>query len=976
MPRWSAVLTVAALGIAWLPLAAPAAQAASPDVVISQVYGGGGGTGATYNRDFVELFNRGASTVSLTGKSVQYASATGTGNFGANPVTLLSGDLAPGSHYLVAMASGPTGTISSTTAALRKSGGCTETDHNFNDFVVQTPNPRNKASAATPCSGPDAAPTATTTPADGGTMSVANDITVTFSEPVNVTGTWFTLSCTTSGAVTAVVTGGPTVFTLNPSSDLAAGESCTLTVFAAQVSDQDANDPPDTMASNYSAVFTVQDPCLLGFTAISAIQGSGPSAAITGAVTTEGVVTGDFEGTEAVGGFYLQDALADADPATSEGIFVFSGSANLVAEGDVVRVTGYARERYGQTTVNGSNSDASAVTAGGIHRCGTGSSLPATDVTLPFASAVTPEQYEGMLVRFHQDLVISGTQDFDRYGELTLGAPSTGEPRLFSGTEVRSPGPDALAVTASNALRTVILDDATSGQNPSSLRHPDGTPFALDHLFRAGDTVTDALGILGYDYSAYRLYPTMAATCSSTNPRPSVPTGGALRVASVNAWNYFLTGDGAGLCGPDRDMACRGWDADQPNEFTRQRAKLLNALTELNADIIGLTEVENTTGVEPLADLVAGMPGWAYVDTGTVGTDAIRSGLIYRTSAVTPVGEFKVLDASVDPRFIDTANRPTLAQSFRDATTGRVLTVAVNHFRSKGSACAGDPDLGDGQGQCPGTRLAAAKALMDWLATDPTGGGSPNVLVIGDLNAYSQEDPVRAVVEGADDVRGTGDDFSDLFGAAPEAARYSVVFDAQAGSLDHALASTALAANVSLAAVWHVNADESDVLDYDTSFKPASQEALYAADVFRFGDHDPLVIGINLPAVPPDVTPPPPTPDPLPTDPLPTTPVPAKQPQTVASPPSRLKRRGLTVLAPSGLRTSAGQRVTSAVRGKQRKGGVRLFRVVQAKGTLKVRTYGRDGVRLRLLQTAPGTDMFQPWSRTSTYVNGKRVSQG
>ena len=121
---------------------------------------------------------------------------------------------------------------------------------------------------------------------------------------------------------------------------------------------------------------------------------------------------------------------------------------------------------------------------------------------------------------------------------------------------------------------------------------------------------------------------------------------------------------------------------------------------------------------------------------------------------MTPVGGFEVLDASVDARFVDTANRPTLAQSFRDDATGRVVTVAVNHLRSKGSPCTTDPDPGDGQGKCPATRTSAARALMDWLATDPTGSGSANVLVIGDLNAYTQEDPVTAVRAGADDVLG------------------------------------------------------------------------------------------------------------------------------------------------------------------------------------------------------------------------------
>ena len=85
------------------------AQALSPDIVISQVYGGGGNAGAPYQNDFVELFNRGTTTVSLSGMSVQYASATGTGNFGTNPIAALSGSLAPGQYYLVQLAGGTTG---------------------------------------------------------------------------------------------------------------------------------------------------------------------------------------------------------------------------------------------------------------------------------------------------------------------------------------------------------------------------------------------------------------------------------------------------------------------------------------------------------------------------------------------------------------------------------------------------------------------------------------------------------------------------------------------------------------------------------------------------------------------------------------------------------------------------------------------------------------------------------------------------
>ena len=192
-------------------------------------------------------------------------------------------------------------------------------------------------------------------------------------------------------------------------------------------------------------------------------------------------------------------------------------------------------------------------------------------------------------------------------------------------------------------------------------------------------------------------------------------------------------------------MECRGWDSDQADEFTRQRDKLLTALSGLDADIIGLNELENSTGVEPLASIVSGLPGYDYIDTGTIGTDAIKVGMIYRPAVVTPVGDFKLLTSAVDPRFIDTKSRPSLAQTFEVNATGARFTVVVNHLKSKGSDCndVGDPDLGDGQGNCSQTRSAAAEALVDWLATDPTGSGDPDFIIMGDLNSYAKEDTDR-----------------------------------------------------------------------------------------------------------------------------------------------------------------------------------------------------------------------------------------
>ncbi len=899
----------------------------SADIVISQVFGGGGNTGAPLANDFIELFNRGTTTVPLTGLSVQYASASGTGNFGANPVTPLSGSLAPGQSYLVQQSGGTgtplptpdaTGTVnmsatggkvalvsstsglacngsagqpcspadlalikdlvgygsanffegaaapapSNSTAALRLGAGCTETDNNAADFVAGPPMPRNTAAAATPCVVADSAPSVTETfPADGATDFPINGLlAVSFGEPVDLTTTWFELTCSQSGPVAATVGGGPSTFTLDPDPTLIEGESCTLTVLADQVSDQDGDDPPDNLATNFVLAFSASDVCPKPYTPIPEIQGSGPSATITGTVTTEGVVVGDFEGAASQQGFYLQDLAGDGNAATSDGIFVFTGTANLVTAGQVVRVTGFARERFTQTTLNGSNSNTAAVPAWNVVPCGSGS-VAATDVTMPFASATAPERFEGMLVRFPQPLVIAEYFNYDRFGEIVLGLPLAGEPRPFTGTAIDEPGGPANARTLANNLRRITLDDAVTAQNPEVLRHPNGEPFTLANRFRGGDTVQNAVGVLGFDFSLYRIFPTGPADYEATNPRPEAPdpVGGSLRVAAMNTLNFFVTLNyptGNPLdnkCGPNQTLECRGADSDQPDEFNRQRTKLLAALTGLDGDVIGLNELENTTGVEPLENIVAGMPGYDYIHTGTIGTDAIKVGLIYRPAKVRPIGGFQILDSSDDPRFVDTKSRPALAQTFEAIATGSRFTVVVNHLKSKGSDCndIGDPDTGDGQGNCSVTRRRAAEALVDWLKTDPTRSGDPDFLIMGDLNSYALEDSIDAIKSGADDVAGTADDYTNLIAKFHGPFAYSYTFDGQAGYLDHALAGSTLVSQVTGAADWHINSDEPDILDYDTTFKPAAQEALYEPNAFRTSDHDPVVVGLDLVNAPP-----------------------------------------------------------------------------------------------------------------------------
>ncbi len=702
------------------------------------------------------------------------------------------------------------------------------------------------------------------TAAEGDAGTTSFDFTVSLSAPAGAGGVTFDIATADDSATVA-----DGDYVANSLSGQTIAEGDDSYAFSVTVNGDIAVEPTEAFLVNVTGVTgaavaddqgvgtITNDDCGSLYTPIYDIQGDGLFAAMTGNVVTEGVVVGDFDNSIGIGGFYIQDPVGDADGDTSDGIFVYDGNADAVSEGQHVRVTGYARERFSQTTINGSNSNNAPVTD--IVICGAGGSVAPVDVTMPFASTTYLERFEGMLVRFPQALVISEYFNYDRFGEMVLGLPLDGESRHFTPTSVVEPGTPANERAAQYALRRITLDDGLGIQNPSFTRHPNGAGFALDNRFRGGDTVANAVGVLGYDFSLYRIQPTGPAEYTPVNSRPAEPedVGGRLKVASMNALNYFVTLDnGPDICGPGQDVECRG--ADNAGEFTRQRDKLLAALEGLDADVVGLNELENTTGVEALADIVAGLNAdlgsgvYDYIDTGTIGTDAIKVGFIYKPAAVTPIGDFEILDSSVDSRFDDSKNRPALAQTFEENATGERFTVAVNHLKSKGSACndVGDPDLGDGQGNCNVTRTMAAQALVDWLATDPTGSGDPDVLIIGDLNSYAMEDPIDAVKAGPDDLAASDDDYTNLIAEYQGLYAYSYVFDGQAGYLDHALANAAIEDQVTGAADWHINADEPDILDYDTSFKSAAQDAIYAPDAYRSSDHDPLVVGLELDAPP------------------------------------------------------------------------------------------------------------------------------
>lgn len=552
----------------------------------------------------------------------------------------------------------------------------------------------------------------------------------------------------------------------------------------------------------------------------------------------EGIVVGDFQNT--LNGFFVQeeDSDIDSNPLTSEGIFVFSSTP--VNVGDKVRVKGTVDEYFNLTEITGVTS---------LVKLGSGNPLPtASTVNLPFPAPDFVERFEGMRVRLPQTLYVTQHSFLGRGGYFEVSSNG----RLIQPTGATTPGASANLLQAANDLNRILIDDGRTNQNPDPIIYPNPALTASNPL-RGDNTVQNVVGVLTESWSgwagtdAYRVHPTAAVTMESANGRQTTPADvrGSLKIASFNVLNYFTTIDsGASICGPSGNQECRG--ADSSGEFTRQRDKILSALSRIDADITGLIELENNAAVS-LQDLVnglnsiAGAGTYSFINTGTIGSDAIKVGIVFQPGTVTPVGPFRVLDDSVDPTFNQVANRPSLAQTFEENATGEKFTVIVNHFKSKGSSCAAppenDPDTGDGQGNCNLTRLNAAKALTNWIGSDPTVSGDPDVLIIGDLNAYAMEDPVEWI---------KSEGYTDLVRRFGGSASYTFNSEGQWGYLDHALANASLLPRVTGTIVWHINSDEPGVLDYNVEFKSAGQiTSLYASDPFRSSDHDPVIVGLN-----------------------------------------------------------------------------------------------------------------------------------
>jgi predicted extracellular nuclease len=687
---------------------------------------------------------------------------------------------------------------------------------------------------------------------EGNSGTTVFTFTVSLSEPAGAGGVSFDIA-TADGTATA-----PSDYVAVPKTTLTIPAASSSVTFSVTVNGDTTGEANETFFANITNV-TGAIPVKVQGTGtiinddiyrIHSVQGSGTSSPFAGQVVTlEGIVTSDLQGAGKLSGFYIQepDALADGDPVTSEGVFIYTNLVPYtVAVGDLVRVTGTVIE-FGTAP----NTLTEIVTPT-ISTLSSGNALPAvTDITLPISSVGALERYEGMLVRFAQTLTVSDHFDLAHFGEITLSANG----RALQPTNVVDLNDDPPSGTSSsgtgnlaavnafaslNARSQIILDDA------STVPYPPVIPF-LDPAtgtLRLGSTVDNLTGVLSQAFGTHRLYATTAPSFAYA-PRPSTPpaVGGNVKLASMNVLNYF-NGDGAGGGFP----TSRG--ADSALEFNRQRAKTIAAIVGLDADVVGLLEMEND-GIganSAIQDLINGLNAataagtWAFIadpaNYASVpgGTDAIRPIFIYKTAKVAPVGTAATIS---DSAFV--IARAPVAQTFRLTSNNEQFTAIVNHFKAKSSGGTGlDADLGDGQAFFNNTRKLEAAALVGFVNSFVTA-GSTRVIVMGDFNAYEQEDPIDVMRAGG---------LSTIINNS-----YSYMFNGLSGSLDHALGTPALISVVSGSGKWHINADEPVVLDYNVETKNTTgcvtnctSPDLYAATPFRASDHDPVLVGLSLQA--------------------------------------------------------------------------------------------------------------------------------
>jgi predicted extracellular nuclease len=653
------------------------------------------------------------------------------------------------------------------------------------------------------------------------------------------------------------------------------------------------------------------------FTTIQDIQGEGDTSPFIDGypyITDEdhfvtGVVTAVTTGLTK--GFYLQALESDNNDKTSEGLFIHTDAADMALKaGDVVCVKGKVQEYYSNTQL--------ASDANSYVKTGTSETPRVTDLVIKEGETLRDalERHEGMQVELTSasDLFVTRNFSYD-YDSRRNNMMLSHEAPLLKPTQLHAAESDAAVELAKdNAANRVYLESDGKAPNGQIPYYPD---FAKDadqdgsseqHI-RLGSRVEGLQGVVAYSYNEYRLIATNEV--DNTNfvtsgegfdvARKDAPAiaDSDLRIASFNVLNYFNSVADSGHENPTGQN--RG--ATNLDEFLIQQAKIVAAMNKMDADVIGLMEVENNgfgdgSAIQNLVDALNAEiddaeDHYTYVEIEEqdkyqdeyFGSDAIMVAILYRANAVTPKDAAKVIitpeqhiaentitrkeGTESNPAY-DKYQRHSLLQTFTVKETGEDLSIVVNHFKSKGSECieewiAGveDSEPADLQGNCNNFRVSAAHAVGEALKEV-----KGDVLLMGDLNAYGMEDPLLTLTDYSKEKYGRdiytaayttigdgelqvektkiekGYGLHNLNTLLHGADTFSYTYSGELGNLDHALASSSLAQKVVAIEDWHINSLESNLFEYSSKY---TGDMPKYKDAFSASDHDPVIIAIDLP---------------------------------------------------------------------------------------------------------------------------------
>lgn len=533
-------------------------------------------------------------------------------------------------------------------------------------------------------------------------------------------------------------------------------------------------------------------------------------------VTTSGIISALFLGRTGINGFFIEDPSCQENHEGSSGIFVYTGSDEpSLSVGDEIQITAGVKEFFELTELTDIDT---------IIILSQGNVLTPTEIIFPVEKRSNLENYEGMWVKIN-DMVVTDHFNLAQFGEITLAKDDL-LPIPTQIVDVNDADPaentyegnsNLSAINDQNEFnknRYIILDDG------STMRNPDPTPYVNpdNNTLVAGSAINEIEAIMHYSFNEYRLHPTIAPQIDYAERAPAydiqdIEAEHPISFAAFNVLNYFTTLD--------------VWGATTEDEFQRQKEKLVSAIAMLDADVLGVIEMENN-GSDAALDLLQACNeamdrNYTLIDPDVEINYNTKSVIFYDSTKLQTVQPIGVLR---DPIF----ERPTLAQTFgiKGLEEAEILYV-LNHFRFKGcdGATGADLDQGDGQACFNHTRLLQAQSLEEYAMALSTRLSDLNILLMGDFNAYYHEDPM-------DFIRG-----SILYESLFSEDENSYVFRGEWGALDHAFATPNIVQAVVKKEIVNINSLEPRALAYNGS------EALYAPDFYRSSDHDPVIVTID-----------------------------------------------------------------------------------------------------------------------------------